>query len=139
MRNLHLLFVLCTASQIISGNFAKFCGLLRIYELYNFFLRIFTFQEMWRNVIVQVHPWIYLFEELIRMRYYFKFPFGHSFMKISCDSLIVALSYPVLAFKYSKFSPLKYLSLLKLLSIQPILSIYSNDEATANFQICKPR
>ena len=31
--NLHQLFVLCTASQIISGNFAKFCGLLRIYEL----------------------------------------------------------------------------------------------------------
>ena len=24
----------CTASQIIGGDFAKFCGLLRIYELY---------------------------------------------------------------------------------------------------------
>ena len=24
----------CTASQIIDGDFAKFCGLLRIYELY---------------------------------------------------------------------------------------------------------
>ena len=40
MRNLHQLFVLyvlvliCTASQIIGGDFAKFCGLLRIYELY---------------------------------------------------------------------------------------------------------
>ena len=28
--NLHQLFVLCTASQIIGGDFAKFCGLLRI-------------------------------------------------------------------------------------------------------------
>ena len=34
MRNLHQLFVLCTASQVIGGDFAKFCGLLRIYELY---------------------------------------------------------------------------------------------------------
>ena len=33
MRNLHQLFVLCTASQIIGGDFAKSCGLLRIYEL----------------------------------------------------------------------------------------------------------
>ena len=33
LRNLYQLFVLCTASQIIGGNFAKFCGLLRIYEL----------------------------------------------------------------------------------------------------------
>ena len=32
LRNLHQLFVLCTASQIIGGDFAKFCGLLRIYE-----------------------------------------------------------------------------------------------------------
>ena len=34
LRNLHQLFVLCTASQIIGGDFAKLCGLLRIYELY---------------------------------------------------------------------------------------------------------
>ena len=27
------LFVLCTASQIIGGDFAKFCGLLTIYQL----------------------------------------------------------------------------------------------------------
>ena len=34
LRNLHQLFLLCTASQIIGGDFAKFYGLLRIYELY---------------------------------------------------------------------------------------------------------
>ena len=34
LRNLHRRFVLCGASQIYSGDFAKFCGLLRIYELY---------------------------------------------------------------------------------------------------------
>ena len=34
LRNLHQSFVTCTASQIISGDFAKYCGLLRIYELY---------------------------------------------------------------------------------------------------------
>ena len=32
--NLHQLFVLCTASQIIGEDFAKFCGLLRVYELW---------------------------------------------------------------------------------------------------------
>ena len=37
LRNLHHLFVLCTASLIIGGDFAKFCGLLRIYELYLLF------------------------------------------------------------------------------------------------------
>ena len=33
LRNLHQLFVLSTTSQIIGGDFAKFGGLLRIYEL----------------------------------------------------------------------------------------------------------
>ena len=33
LQNLHQLFVLCIASQIIGGDFAKLCGLLRIYEL----------------------------------------------------------------------------------------------------------
>ena len=34
LRNLLLTFVLCSASQKQGGDFAKFCGLLRIYELY---------------------------------------------------------------------------------------------------------
>ena len=34
MRILNQLFFLCTTSQIIGGDFAKFCGLLRIYDLY---------------------------------------------------------------------------------------------------------
>ena len=34
MRNHHLRFVLCSNDQIYGGDFAKFCGLLRIYELY---------------------------------------------------------------------------------------------------------
>ena len=34
LQNLHLRFALCRASQIYGGDFAKFCGLLRIYELY---------------------------------------------------------------------------------------------------------
>ena len=34
LRNLHRRFVLCSASQIYGGDFTKFCGLLRIYELY---------------------------------------------------------------------------------------------------------
>ena len=32
LQNLHCRFVLCCASQIYTGDFAKFCGLLRIYE-----------------------------------------------------------------------------------------------------------
>ena len=34
MRNLHQLFDWQCIGQIIGGDFAKFCGLLRIYELY---------------------------------------------------------------------------------------------------------
>ena len=34
MQNLHRRFVLCSNGQIYGGDFAKFCGLLRIYELY---------------------------------------------------------------------------------------------------------
>ena len=34
LRDLHQSFVVSIASQIICGDFAKFCGLLRIYELY---------------------------------------------------------------------------------------------------------
>ena len=34
LQNFHLNFVLCSASQIYDGDFAKFCCLLRIYELY---------------------------------------------------------------------------------------------------------
>ena len=34
LRNLHPRFVLCSASQIYSGDFVKFCGRLRIHELY---------------------------------------------------------------------------------------------------------
>ena len=34
LRNLHGRFVLCSNGQIYGGDFAKFCGLLRIYELY---------------------------------------------------------------------------------------------------------
>ena len=34
MQNLHRRFVLCSKGQIYGGDFAKFCGLLRIYELY---------------------------------------------------------------------------------------------------------
>ena len=33
LQNLHQLFGLCTASQIIGRDFAKFCSFLRIYEL----------------------------------------------------------------------------------------------------------
>ena len=36
LRNLHQLFVLCTATQMIGGDFVKFCGLLRKCELYRF-------------------------------------------------------------------------------------------------------
>ena len=34
LRNLHRRFVLCSNGQICDEDFAKFCGLLRIYELY---------------------------------------------------------------------------------------------------------
>ena len=33
LQNHHQFFVLCTDSQIIGGDFPKFCGLLRICEL----------------------------------------------------------------------------------------------------------
>ena len=36
LRNLHRRFVLCSNGQIYGGDFAKFFGLLRIYEYMNF-------------------------------------------------------------------------------------------------------
>ena len=41
MRNLPLTFDCMYCSQKLGEDFAKFCGLLRIYELYYFFLLIF--------------------------------------------------------------------------------------------------
>ena len=38
LRNLHRRFVLCSASQSYGGDFAKFCGLLRIYVMYQFMM-----------------------------------------------------------------------------------------------------
>ena len=35
LQNIHLTYVLCSARQKWGGDFAKFCGHLRIYELYN--------------------------------------------------------------------------------------------------------
>ena len=35
MQNLHQKFVLCSSGQIYGRDFAKFCGLLRLYELYD--------------------------------------------------------------------------------------------------------
>ena len=35
LRNFHPSFVLCSNGQISGGDFAKFCGFLRIYELYS--------------------------------------------------------------------------------------------------------
>ena len=34
LQNLHLRFILCSTGQIYGEDFAKFCGILRIYELY---------------------------------------------------------------------------------------------------------
>ena len=34
LQNFHLTFVLCSASQSYAGDFAKFYGFLRIYEIY---------------------------------------------------------------------------------------------------------
>ena len=36
LRNYHYRFVLCSNGQIYVGDFAKFCGLLRIYEFYKY-------------------------------------------------------------------------------------------------------
>ena len=47
LRNLHLLFDWHYIGQMIGGYFAKFCGLLRIYELYpNYFAKIIIFLFM---------------------------------------------------------------------------------------------
>ena len=56
MRNLHHLFVLCTASQIIDGDFSKLCGLLRINELYEYFFqeRIRPKRQQWWHVFTDV-------------------------------------------------------------------------------------
>ena len=62
LRNLHLKFDYSTHSQILCGDFAKFCGLLRIYELYEqewilmpWYLLLFLFsKENWRSVNLRI-------------------------------------------------------------------------------------
>ena len=61
LRNLHLNFVLCSASQIYSGDFAKFCGLLTIYELYVIILVTIWMEERHCGSYNQVIPRIFLF------------------------------------------------------------------------------
>ena len=48
MPNLHCRFVLCNNGQIYRGDFAKFCGLLRMYELYG--------KEL---ILKSWHDWVY--------------------------------------------------------------------------------
>ena len=50
LQNLHHRFVLCSNGQIYGGDFAKFCGLLRIYELYKLFSR-----HSWYIAIAHIH------------------------------------------------------------------------------------
>ena len=45
LRNLHRRFDLHYIGQIYGGDFAKFCGLLRIYELYKIFISYFSEAE----------------------------------------------------------------------------------------------
>ena len=61
LRNLHRRFVLCTASQIYGGDFAKNWGLLRIYELY--YSRVDTFVTsifslLWSLMASSTFDWI---------------------------------------------------------------------------------
>ena len=55
MQNLHLTFDCMYCSQQQGEDFAKFCGLLRIYELYYFYLtfKIFSMYNIviWQNLI----------------------------------------------------------------------------------------
>ena len=55
MQNLHWRFVLCSNGQIYDGDFVKFCGFLRIYELYKsrLFFGVFLSlcQHWWCSVI----------------------------------------------------------------------------------------
>ena len=55
LQNLHQLFVLCTASQIIGGDFEKNCGLLKIYELVyssqiNYICKRYITVKMWLQI-----------------------------------------------------------------------------------------
>ena len=53
MRNLNQLFVLCTASQIIGGDFAEFCGILNLLDYMIIFLELlFVDYGMEINVFV---------------------------------------------------------------------------------------
>ena len=47
MQNLHRRFDWHYIGQIYGGDFAKFCGLLRIYELYNFIQILAFFKNNW--------------------------------------------------------------------------------------------
>ena len=63
MRNLHLTFVLCSASQNEGEDFAKFCGLLRIYELfkYHWFMIKKTKKNIWMQSKKTINTFYYNF------------------------------------------------------------------------------
>ena len=77
LRNLHLTFVLCNASQKWGGDFAKFCGLLRIYELY-------------------IDHWNQMFAGQIKVIPWFRFYFGyvlHLFLISMSESNVIQLRF----------------------------------------------
>ena len=50
LRNLHLRFVLCSNSQIYGGDFWKFCGLHRIYELWWITIFLYSFWTIYLKI-----------------------------------------------------------------------------------------
>ena len=54
MQNLYQLFDWQYIGQIIGGDFAKFCGLLRVYELYSQTTK--TTEELLLNSAVTIKP-----------------------------------------------------------------------------------
>ena len=54
LQNLHRRFVLCSSGPIYGGGFAKFCGLLRLYELYKKIGSIFSFILQIRNIWLRI-------------------------------------------------------------------------------------
>ena len=102
MRNLHQLFVLCTANQIIGGDFVKFCGLLRIYELYVeylFFQKEIIITRIFMNTRT-ISFSIWGFRQLVSIS-------GHLYIDVMSNVMSLRLSKKYWSTGFPNFQPIK--------------------------------
>ena len=89
--DLHPRFALCSNCQIYDGDFAKFCGLLKIYELYNgtctvgeFICLSLFWQEFWSGFLNNFQEILWSSDFSDQNMYYIPHPIKLKIGEVSC-------------------------------------------------------